>query len=785
MIEYDPLLYGTDDEARIVGLHRVGDKMRVYKRTEEDEVVYDDRTFHEFLHLTDEAYEIVSTWFSRQNLKHALLRGDGVYRHLVSLPSTWEARTLLEGTDVYEQFTGEGYHYVGAKEIQYLIQTGKTLFKGMKFAELHRLSFDLEVISPQGGFPLAHRESDEIVIISVRDNRGLEVVLHTHPEIDKKNTARGTRLVRYPNEKALLEALVLLIESRDPDVIENHNIFGFDLPYLRDRANLLNVYLGLGRDGREPYTYERSVRFAEKEVEIENFIINGRAVIDTMFLAMSWDVFNRKLESYGLKYVAQEFGVAPEDRTYIDGQDLTWHWFNDAEPMLDYAIDDVIEVQKVSEMLSGSTFYVTQMVPMDYQRTGLSGTGSKIESLFVRHYIHEREALPEPERGWQEGGGYTGTKHRGLYRHCIYADVESLYPSIMLNFNIQPERETLGLFPKILQQLTDLRFESKHARNNSEEGSQQYAELDARQQSYKELINSFYGVLSFKYGLFNDYSEGERVARVGRKILRTMMAEIERLGHKVVLFDTDGVMLTTGERYTHEQQMEIINRLTEVCPEGITIGHDGEYESVLAYKPKNYVLRTYDGKLKIKGNSLKSRGYERYITEYMERLFVLFMEEDFEAVRKLYNDVRARVQSGEWDVRDFERRNTIHKSYEEYQFNIRDSGWRGAVYEVAYMNGNIDREVSEGDSVRYYISHNDDYSRNWEKAKSSSIWVKGDEDTAYYLGRVDTVTGKFDVLFTEEDFGKVFDPITSQERLFSPPSLSNVRIHNQPLPTDE
>ena len=75
---------------------------------------------------------------------------------------------------------------------------------------------------------------DKIIIITMSDNSGWEKVI----SLDDMD------------EKELLEEFVKTVTERDPDVLEGHNIFRFDLPYIETRARLNKVKLTLGREGR-------------------------------------------------------------------------------------------------------------------------------------------------------------------------------------------------------------------------------------------------------------------------------------------------------------------------------------------------------------------------------------------------------------------------------------------------------------------------------------------------------------------------------------------------------
>ncbi len=116
------------------------------------------------------------------------------------------------------------YYAVGAIE-QYLMQTGRVYFRDLAYDDLHRLQFDLETtaLSPREG---------RIFLAAVRDSRVLATILEAPSEGD---------------EPTLIADLCALIRARDPDVIENHNLFGFDLPFLAARADALGVPLHLER----------------------------------------------------------------------------------------------------------------------------------------------------------------------------------------------------------------------------------------------------------------------------------------------------------------------------------------------------------------------------------------------------------------------------------------------------------------------------------------------------------------------------------------------------------
>src|SRR5690606_25163412 len=262
------------------------------------------------------------------------------------------------------------------------------------------------------------------------------------------------------------------------------------------RARQHGVELRLGRGGETPQTFRSTARFAERTVDYTAVDIAGRHVIDTYFQVLSYDVIKRDMPSYGLKAAARYFGLEAEDRTYVDAGDIPRLWSTDPDSLVRYVIDDVIETERLARQLSGSSFYLTQMIPMPYGQAARTGPAAKIEALFVREYLRRRRALPAGEVGTQTMGGYTDIFFTGVTGPIVYADVESLYPSIMLNYDVRPECDEIGLFRDLLQKLTELRLQTKREMRSTTDMAARN-ELDARQSSYKVLINSFYGQLGF------------------------------------------------------------------------------------------------------------------------------------------------------------------------------------------------------------------------------------------------------------------------------------------------
>ena len=748
----DTLLFGHNKEQHIVAIHTVDDStVRVYKRND-TAVTHSDEEFFPFFHLSESRF--IDGFSKPFWLKK--LDGNNFYQYVCAFQRVhdmWDAvRYVLDKVNQAQE--GRIDSYTDTEHIflrpdtntQFLMQSGKTLFKGMEFADIYRMQLDIETYSKSYKFSNAERPEDRIILISLSDNHGWEIILGG----------------KHMGEKELLTECIDIIQKKNPDVIEGHNIFNFDLPYLLKRCELHRLDFAVGRDNSSPRGVRSRTSFAENEVEYMSYEIPGRQVIDTWLLVQSYDMIKRSMESYSLKYAAKYFGIAPADRTYIPGEKISWYWDNEPDTLKKYALDDVRETRALSDRLSMSTFYLTQMLPFNYTTVAKLGSASKIEALLLREYLRQRYSLPKPETGTQTSGGYADIFYTGVLGPIIHADVESLYPSIMISKNILPRSDVLKVFHSVLRHLTKLRLETKKKMQNAANGAER-SRLDAMQSSFKILVNSFYGYLGYARALFNDYTQADVVTTTGQRLLKQMIHDIELHNGKVVEVDTDGLYCIPPDNVAGERAERLfVERLSDTLPEGINLGFDGRYEKMMSYKKKNYALLGYDGKISIKGSSLISRSMEHFGRTYVQHCVEYIMNNRIQDLHALYLYMERSIREHLLDVKDFARTETLKDSVDEYQRDVKaEKRNKSASYELASRSS---RSYRPGDRISFYYTGSGANIKGFENAKEASEWDANfpDENVEYYVKRLEEFSKKFEAFFSEKDFAAIF----SSEDLF-------------------
>ena len=603
---------------------------------------------------------------------------------------------------------------------QFLLASGRTSFGGMVFDDVHRLALDIEVVTTEGfEFPSAGRPDDRIVAIALADSTG-------HVEV-----LRGDRL----DERSLLEACTMAIRARDPDVIEGHNIFRFDLPYLEARARRHGVSLAWGRDGSALRGRPTSLRVAERTIGYRRYEIAGRHVVDTWMLAQLHDAGARDLPAFGLKDLARHFGVAARDRTYVDPGNVSEEFRTAPDRLMAYAADDVRETLAVARICAAPYFAQAQMVPFDYQATTLRGAAAKIDALLLREYLRTRRAVPRPRPPAPVGGGHVAIFQQGVARPAAHVDVTSLYPSLMLARRIAPASDSLGVFLDVLGTLRDLRVRAKQEAREAPSPAAR-AHLGARQQSFKILINAFYGYLAFSGAHWNDFVAADRVTAEGRDVVTAIIDRLAGLGAVPIEADTDGVYFVPPPGHARSDDDALLARVAETLPSGVSLELDGRYAAMLSYKLKTYALLDADGRVTLRGSGFRSRGLEPFQRKLIEELVRLLLEDRGTECKRVVDRWLDDFAAHRVPPRLFARTETLQESLEVYREKVA-SGTRpvSAPYELAIA---ASRSCEPGDQISYYVAGRSARVSVTEVARLVSEWdpARPDENVEYYQTKV-------------------------------------------------
>jgi DNA polymerase elongation subunit (family B) len=695
------------------------------------------------------------------SIRHRELDGPGALRHLVSAADGRAlASAVLRGASArlgrpVANFgeLDKGSVLSLTPEEQYLVATGRTYFRDLAFDAVHRLQFDLETTGLDA-------RRDRIFMISVRYHDGDTEVLEA---LDESDAAEAELICR----------LVERVRSADPDVIENHNLHGFDLPFLAERARRHGVPLALGRIAG-PGLRQRAARRGApsgdpSERRRVRFVAPGRELIDTLDAVRRHDFSTRELPGHGLKAVARHLGIAAPDREHIRGDQIYTTYRTDPERVRRYATDDVKEVAELSRMLGGAAYALAQMVPRRYERLADAGPATGvIDPLLVRAYLRAGAALPAHEE--HDGTPHTGAALHlfasGVAHRVVKADVASLYPSLMRAFRIGPSRDRLGALLALVDELVERRLEAKTRGRAAPAGSAERHSHEAMSAALKIVVNSAYGYLAAGGGLtrFSDVHAANEVTRRGREVLALLCRELAARRVTLLEADTDGVYFAVPESWSEADERCVVAQVAALLPPLVQLEFDGRHAAMLSHEPKNYALLGYDGTLRLRGVAFRSSRSEPFGDAFLRRAIERLLLGDVAGVRECYLATIAALRTRSLSTHDVSSQVRLTKAGDEY-LEARQRR-RELPYEALLATGRTAWRV--GDRIRVYRRQNGEAGLVPFSEEDVSTRDPRDYDVAYYVRLLRaTFAERLARAFTPEDFATVFaDP--DQLSLFAP-----------------
>ena len=472
---------------------------------------------------------------------------------------------------------------------QYMIESGKRLFKGYEsYNELHRLTFDLET---QGLNPQYHR----IEQFGIHTNRGFDKILSVEGKI-KDELDR--------NEKRVIEEGLIIMSELKPDIIAGHNSENFDWDFIMVRYEIL----GGNFESFTSQLFPKAIYKKEKESvlklggEIEYYkptIIWGFNVLDSLHAARRAQAIDSNMKSSNLKYVTKYLNLKKPNRVYVPGDKITttwaikdkefafsdtdgdWYRVTDSKPLKDgyelvsgryiverYLLDDLWETDKVEDKLNESNFLVGKMLPTTFTRACTMGTAG-IWKLIMLAWCYENDlAVPSNAPSRRFTGGLSRLLKTGYVDRVVKLDYNSLYPSIILTWNVSTDIDIMDVMLSFLNYILTQREKYKglkgEAGAKADEISKRLEEdtsltdeerkkleeekrywkaeksgNDKKQLPLKILANSFFGSYGcpqiFPYG---DSYAAEMTTCLGRMSLRLMISHFKNIGYEPIVGDS-------------------------------------------------------------------------------------------------------------------------------------------------------------------------------------------------------------------------------------------------------
>ena len=494
------------------------------------------------------------------------------------------------GIDVFKEEWRTNFVMFSSVE-QFMIQTGKRLFKGMDdYDDLHRFQFDLET---EGLFP----SKSGIFQIGVRDNRGQEHVLET----------MGEGLEKRESERENIEKFFKIIDIIQPDVITGYNSENFDWPFIFERAERLGMHITefaitlnrMSKIKRKTAT----VKFGGDTERYDQTNMWGYNILDISHSVRRAMAINSEIKAWGLKYITQYSEIAKPNRVYVAGDKINttwadkvnqyafndtdgdWYMITDKKPLREnysivkgdyivqrYLCDDLWETEQIDNIFNQASFLIGKMLPTGFQRSSTMGTAGQWKLIMAAWSYENGLGIPETQPRRDFTGGLARLLEVGYARNVVKLDFAALYPKIQLTHGIFPDLDITGMMEGTLTYVVDTRdkfkfltgTEKKTYKKLEKQLKESQATMtnpeikalqkkidkhkalsnlyDKKQLPLKILANSWFGSYGAPY-IFNwgDTDSAEETTCRGRQYLRLMVRHFSiKHGFRALVGDTDG-----------------------------------------------------------------------------------------------------------------------------------------------------------------------------------------------------------------------------------------------------
>ena len=362
-----------------------------------------------------------------------------------------------------------------------------------------------------------------------------------------------------------------------------------------------------------------------------------------------------------------------------------------------YLLDDLWETDKVDVIFNQASFLIAKLLPTTYSRSSTMGTASQWKLIMAAWSYENNLAIPETEKKRDFTGGLSRLLEVGYAKNVVKLDYAALYPKNQITNLIFPDLDISGVMEGLLTYIVDTRDKfkflleehkgsAKEIKKEIDENQKIYPKekidelkeklkkdkelsnlYDKKQLPVKILANSWFGAYGAPY-IFNwgDSNCAEETTCRGRQYLRLMVRYFtEKYGFKPLVGDTDGFnfafpdnineikYVAKGSHWkTKKHAGKELSGLEAVLAEfneGYMIGRmgldiDDICDSTINFSRKNYA-NSINGKVKLVGNSVKSKKMPVYIEDFLNKAIRLlldgkgkeFINYYYEYVDKIYN----------------------------------------------------------------------------------------------------------------------------------------------------
>ena len=587
---------------------------------------------------------------------------DGRYAKPVRFESVREARQFIDQYKEVPNFEVHGYdRYLYQFISQEFPDEVDYDFKGMKI-----MSLDIEVAC-ENGFPNVKECAEEMLSITVQDYQTRKLkVFGTRPY---KNTRDDVEFILCDGEQHLLRCFLDYWIQNFPDILTGWNVDGYDVPYICGR--LERLFGEKEMNLMSPWGHVKREEIEVKGREQIFYRMSGISVIDYLDLYKKFTYTNQ--ESYRLDHIAfVELGQRKVDHNEFEN--FKDFYTKDWQKFIDYNIVDVELVSRLEEKMK----LIELAVALAYDaKVNMQDVYYQVRmwDTLIYNFLNKKGIVVPPgkrsDKDEKYAGAYVKEPIAGRYNWVVSFDLNSLYPHLIMQYNISPEtlvekrhpsatvngilsqkvevpkefclcangamyrKDIHGFLPEMMKKIYDERVQSKklmilakqeYEKTPTKELEKSISKYNNIQMARKIQLNSAYGAIGNQYFRYYNIINAEAITLSGQVSIRWIehkmnaylnnILKTEKKDY-VIASDTDSIYLNLGNlvekvfegRETNDSS--IVSFLNKVCEMELEKYISSSYEALATY------VNAYEQKMIMKRENIASTGIWTAKKRYM------------------------------------------------------------------------------------------------------------------------------------------------------------------------
>jgi len=600
---------------------------------------------------------------SKKKSKFKTLEGDSV--EPIKPGKISDCKEFIEKYSGVENFSVYGNdRYI----CQYISETYPEEEIKFDISKIKLVTIDIEVAA-ESGFPDVFNCAEELLAITLQDYTTKKIVCFASRPFN--NTRNDVRYVQCTDEYNLIDRFLEYWERNTPEVITGWNCELYDIPYIVGRIERL---MGEKKVRKlSPWGYVRKKDFVvqgRKQISCE---MAGISVIDYLDLYKKFTYTNQ--ESYRLDHIAfVELGKKKLDHSEFDTfRDFyTGNW----QKFIEYNIVDVELVDQLEDKMKLIELCLTMAYDAKVNYTDVFFQVRTWDSIIYNYLKRKNVVIPpkvRTDKDSQYAGAYVKEPIPGKYDWVVSFDLNSLYPHLIMQYNISPEtlleqrhpsvnvdkilseevtfemfkdyavcangamyrKDIKGFLPELMEKMYNERviFKKKmieakksYEKKKTKALEKEIARCNNIQMAKKISLNSAYGAIGNQYFRYFKLANAEAITLSGQVSIRWIENRMNRKLNKilntedvdyVIASDTDSIYLNLGPFIDavyqgREKTTEgIVSFLNKVCEVEFEKYIESSYQALAKY------VNAYDQKMFMKRENIADRGIwtakKRYI----------------------------------------------------------------------------------------------------------------------------------------------------------------------------